>query len=124
MNGQMGQRRGLASTDIIKLNKMYKCNGQTPSRPQPQPQPGLGSFGTNQGTGFGFGGASSNWGGQATNFLRQLVSYFFQRSPRQSDAYGSNDGYGFTGRNNNGYGSNGQVFNRPHYGGGGYGFQK
>lgn len=124
----MGQRRGLASTDVIKLNKMYKCNVQNP-KPPARPQPGHNNVGVNQGNGFG-GGANPNWGFyplQAVSFLGQLVSYFFQRNPRQSDGYESNprnNGYGFTGRNN-GYefnGQNGRYRSNGPYGG--YRFQK
>lgn len=113
----MGQRRGLASTDTIKLNRMYKCHGQKPTA-EHKPQPGQTNVGTNQGSGFG----GSNWGfypQQAASFIRQLASYFFQRNPRQGDEYSSsaqNDEYGFNGQNGR-YG-----FNGPSGPYGGYGF--
>lgn len=132
----MGQRNGLAPSDIIKLNKMYKCNGQRPSpavsvnRPQPgQNNGGFGSF---------FNGIRPNWSSypqQANSFISQLVSYFFRRNPRQNDAeYTPNpqsNGYGFS-RSPNQYNSfDNKNYNYPNNnfnrqfngGGGGYGFQ-
>lgn len=119
----MGQRRGLASSDVIKLNKMYRCNGEKP-KPPAQPQPG-----NNYNQGHGFGGTNLNWGLRpqlAASFFRQLVSYFFQRNPRQSDENFSdpqNSGYGYMGRNSgyNGYNGYNNGYNGPY---GGYGFKK
>lgn len=131
LNGlTMGQRKGLASSDLIRLNRMYKCNGQN-SAPSTRPQQGQNIFGAGQGSGFVGANQNQNWGyypQQAASFLRQLVSYFFQRSPRQGDDYNSqNNGYGFARSQNNGYGFNGQNdrngFNGP-YRVRGYGLQK
>lgn len=125
----MGQRMGLASTDLIKLNRMYKCNGHN-TAPSTRPQHGQNNY-NNYGAAQGNGFVGTNWGyypQQAASFLRQLVSYFFQRNPRQGDDYNTNsqnDGYGFSRGQSNGYGFNGQNdrngFNGPY---GGYGFQK
>lgn len=98
---------------------MYKCNGQNPT---------TSLVGTNQGNGFGVTNPNGGSGYYpAANFLRQFLSYFFSRNPRQRNEHQSNrqnDGYGFTGRDN-AYGFYEQndrySFNRPS---GGYGFQK